>query len=95
MTVDLIALHAPIMVTRLGENETAKSGIIIIPDTAKEKPEENEVLDIGSLLAEEEQRVPLNARVSDKSLFGEAAGNDIQIDDQGYLILRGRKPRKA
>ncbi len=82
MTVDLIALPAPIMVTRLGENETAKSGIIIMP--AKEKqPEENEVLDIGDLLAEEEQRVP------------QSAGNDIQIDDQGYLILRGRNTRKA
>lgn len=82
MTEHLIALPAPIMVTQLEENESAKSGIIIIPNAAKEQPKENELLDIGGAQAEEEQRVPLDAKVGDRILLG------IQIDDEGYLIIR-------
>jgi co-chaperonin GroES (HSP10) len=73
------------MVTQLGENESAKSGIIIIPNAAKEQPKENELLDIGGVQAEKEQRVPLNAKVGDRILLG------IQIDDEGYLIIRKEK----
>ena len=80
MKQDLIALSAPMMVTQMGENETAKSGIIIIPHPAKEQLEEKEFLDIGFVLAENEQRFPLN--IGDQGLSG------IQIDDEGYLIVR-------
>ncbi|ERR1700732_1786087 len=82
MTEDLIVLPAPFMVTQMGENETAKSGIIIIPNAGKEQPEENAVLDIEAVLAEEEQRVPLDTKLGGRILTG------IQVDDEGYLIVR-------
>lgn len=82
MKQDLIALPAPFMVTQMGENETAKSGIIIIPHPAKEQLEGKELLDIGFVLVENEQRFPLNIKVDDQGLSG------IQIDDEGYLIVR-------
>jgi hypothetical protein len=80
MKQDLIALPAPILVTQMGENETAKNKIIIIPHAAKEQLEGEELLDIGFVLAENEQRLPPN--IDDQGLSG------IQIDDEGYLIVR-------
>jgi co-chaperonin GroES (HSP10) len=79
MTVDLTPLHAPIQATRSGEEETAKGDIISIPDTAKEKPEEDEVLDIQP---EGDQVRPLDAKEGHGILLG------IQIDDEGYLVIR-------
>jgi len=76
------------LVRRLEEKETAKGGIII-PDTAKEKPHEGEGNGaVGAGKIEKGQRVPLDVRVGDRILFGKYTGNDINIDDQEYLILR-------
>ncbi len=72
---------------RLEEKETAKGGIII-PDTAKEKPHEGEVMAIGAGKIEKGRRVPLDVKVGDRILFGKYTGNDIKINDQEYLILR-------
>jgi chaperonin GroES len=87
MTVNITPLHDRVLVRRLEEKETAKGGIII-PDTAKEKPQEGEVVAVGAGKMEKGQRVPLDVKVGDRILFGKYTGNDIKIDDQEYLILR-------
>jgi len=87
MTVNVTPLHDRVLVRRLEEKETAKGGIII-PDTAKEKPQEGEVMAIGAGKMEKGHRIPLDVKVGDRILFGKYTGNDIKIDDQEYLILR-------
>src|ERR1700726_4147405 len=87
MTVNVIPLHDRVLVRRLEEKETAKGGIII-PDTAKEKPHEGQVMAVGAGKVEKGKRVPLDVKVGDRILFGKYTGNDITIDDQEYLILR-------
>ena len=87
MPVNVTPLHDRVLVRRLEEKETAKGGIII-PDTAKEKPQEGEVMAIGAGKVEKGKRVPLDVRVGDRIFFGKYTGNDITIDDQEYLILR-------
>ena len=87
MTMNITPLHDRILVRRLEEKETAKGGIII-PDSAKEKPQEGEVVAIGAGKMEKGRRVPLDVKVGDRILFGKYTGNDIKIDDQEYLILR-------
>jgi chaperonin GroES len=87
MTVSITPLHDRVLVRRLEEKETAKGGIII-PDTAKEKPHEGEVIAVGAGKMEKGHRIPLDVKVGDRILFGKYTGNDITIDDQEYLILR-------
>src|SRR5438046_9563127 len=87
MTVNITPLHDRVLVRRLEEKEIAKGGIII-PDTAKEKPHEGEVIAIGAGKMEKGHRIPLDVKVGDRILFGKYTGNDINIDDQEYLILR-------
>ena len=87
MTVNVTPLHDRVLVRRLEEKETAKGGIII-PDSAKEKPQEGEVVAIGAGKMEKGRRVPLDVKVGDRILFGKYTGNDIKIHDQEYLILR-------
>jgi chaperonin GroES len=87
MTVNITPLHDRVLVRRLEEKETAKGGIII-PDTAKEKPQEGEVMAIGAGKMEKGHRIPLDVEVGDRILFGKYTGNDINIDDQEFLILR-------
>jgi chaperonin GroES len=88
MTVNVTPLHDRILVRRLEEKETAKGGIII-PDTAKEKPQEGEVIAVGAgKLNEKGSRIRLDVKPGDRILFGKYTGNDIKIDDQEYLILR-------
>ena len=87
MPLNVNPLHDRVVVRRLEEKETAKGGIII-PDTAKEKPHEGEVMAVGAGKIEKGKRVPLDVKVGDRILFGKYTGNDITIDDQEYLILR-------
>ena len=87
MPVNVTPLHDRVLVRRLEEKETAKGGIII-PDTAKEKPHEGEVMAVGAGKIEKGKRVPLDVKVGDRILFGKYTGNDILVDDQEYLILR-------
>ncbi len=87
MPVNVTLLHDRVLVRRLEEKEIAKGGIII-PDTAKEKPHEGEVMAIGAGKIEKGKRVPLDVKVGDRILFGKYTGNDITIDDQEFLILR-------
>lgn len=87
MTVHITPLHDRVLVRRLKEKETAKGGIII-PDTAKERPHEGEVMAVGAGKIEKGHRVPVDVKVGDRILFGKYTGNDIEIDGQEYLILR-------
>src|SRR6266699_4188569 len=87
MKVQITLIHDRVLVRRLEEKETAKGGIII-PNTAKEKPQEGEVIAVGTGKIEKGQRIPLDVKVGDRILFGRYTGNDINIDDQEYLILR-------
>jgi chaperonin GroES len=86
-TVNVVPLHDRILVKRLEAREVAKSGIII-PDTAKEKPQEGEVMAVGSGKIEKGQRIPVDVKVGDRILFGKYTGSDITIDGQEFLILR-------
>jgi chaperonin GroES len=87
MSVNIIPLHDRVLVRRLEPEETAKGGIII-PDTAKEKPHEGEVVAVGNGKLEKGRRIPLDVKAGDRILFGKYTGNDIKIDGQEYLILR-------
>jgi chaperonin GroES len=87
MTMNITPLHDRVLVRRLEKEETARGGIII-PDTAKEKPQEGEVVAIGAGRREKGHLIPLDVKVGDRILFGKYTGNDIKIDDQEYLIFR-------
>jgi chaperonin GroES len=87
MATQVTPLHDRVLVRRLEEKETAKGGIII-PDTAKEKPQEGEVIAVGAGKIENGKRIPLDVKAGDRILFGKYTGSDIKINDQEYLILR-------
>jgi chaperonin GroES len=81
-------LHDRLVVRRIEEKETAKGGIII-PDTAKEKPQEGQILAIGNgKILESGTKVALDVKVGDKILFGKYSGTEIKIDGEDLLILR-------
>ena len=81
-------LHDRILVKRVEEKETVKGGIII-PDSAKEKPQEGTVIAVGAgKLDEDGKRIPLEVKAGDKVLFGKYSGNEIKIDDVEHVILR-------
>jgi chaperonin GroES len=87
MAVNITPLHDRVIVKRIEEKESVKGGIII-PDTAKEKPQEGEVVAVGSGKREKGELIPLDVKVGDRILFGKYSGNEIKIDDQEYLILK-------
>jgi chaperonin GroES len=87
MAVNVTPLHDRVLVKRIEEKETVKGGIII-PDSAKEKPQEGEVIAVGAGKIEKGERVPLDVKAGDRILFGKYSGTEIKLDDQEYLILR-------
>jgi chaperonin GroES len=88
MAVNITPLHDRVLVKRLEEKESVKGGIII-PDSAKEKPQEGEVVAVGAgKLNEKGDRIALDVKVGDRILFGKYSGNDIKIDDEEYMILK-------
>ena len=81
-------LHDRILIKRIEEKETVKGGIII-PDTAKEKPQEGEVVAVGKGKKTEDGKViPVDVKAGDRILFGKYSGAEIKMDNQEYLILR-------
>ena len=81
-------LHDRILIKRIEEKETAKGGIII-PDTAKEKPQEGEVISVGNGKKTEEGNViALDVKAGDRILFAKYSGAEIKLDNNEYLILR-------
>ena len=81
-------LHDRVIVKRVKEEEKTKGGIII-PDTAKEKPQEAEVIAVGpGKLSDEGKRSPMDVQTGDRVLMGKYSGSEIKIDDEDYVILR-------
>jgi chaperonin GroES len=81
-------LHDRLLVERLAEKEVKKGGIII-PDTAKEKPQEAKVIAVGTgKVTDEGKKIPLGVKAGDKILFGKYSGSEVKIDDKEYLIMR-------
>ena len=81
-------LHDRVVVRRLESEERTKGGIII-PDTAKEKPQEGEVVAVGpGKVTEDGKRQPMEVKVGDKILFGKYSGSEVKLGDEEYLIMR-------
>ena len=81
-------LHDRILVERLEEKEVKKGGIII-PDTAKEKPQEGKVIAAGNgKVGDDGKKIPLDVKAGNKILFGKYSGSEVKIDDKEYLIMR-------
>jgi chaperonin GroES len=88
VTTTFTPLHDRILVRRLEETETVRGGIII-PDSAKEKPQEGEVISVGKGKSNDEGKVfPLDVKAGDRILFGKYSGTEIKIDGEEYLIMR-------
>jgi chaperonin GroES len=86
--MDLRPLHDRIMVKRLEEQEQMRGGIII-PDSAKEKPQQASVVAVGNgKMLENGKRVPVEVKAGDRILFGKYSGSEIKIEGEEYLILK-------
>jgi len=86
--INVRPLHDRILIKRIEEGETVKGGIII-PDTAKEKPQEGEVIAVGTGRKEKDGKIiPLDVKPGDRILFGKYSGTDIRIAEEEYLIVR-------
>jgi len=86
--MNLTPLHDRIIVKPAKAEEVTKGGIII-PDTAKEKPMQGEVVAVGKgRVADDGKLIPMNLKVGDKVLYGKYAGTEVNIDGEEYLIMR-------
>ncbi len=86
--VDIRPLHDRVLVKRIETQEQVRGGIII-PDTAKEKPQEAEVIAVGpGKLLEDGKRSPMDVKTGDRVLMGKYSGSEIKLNDQDYVILR-------
>jgi chaperonin GroES len=85
--MNLRPLHDKIIVKRIDAPQTTKGGIVI-PDTAKEKPQEGEVIAVGKgRILEDGKVIPLEVKKGDRILFGKYGGNEVKIDGEEYIIL--------
>jgi chaperonin GroES len=88
MAAKLTPLHDRILIRRIDEGETVRGGIII-PDSAKEKPQEGEVIAVGKGKSNNKGEVfPLDVKEGDRILFGKYSGTEVKIDDEEYVIMR-------
>ena len=88
MNVNVRPLHDRLIVQRLEEGEQ-KVGGIIIPDTAKEKPQQGKVIAAGNGKSKDDgKRIPLDVKTGDKILFGKYSGQEIKLNGEEYLIMR-------
>jgi chaperonin GroES len=88
MAVSIRPLNDRIIVRRMEEQEQMRGGLYI-PDTAKEKPQEGEVLAVGNgKLLDNGQRIAIDLKAGDRILFGKYSGTEIKLDGEEYLILR-------
>jgi chaperonin GroES len=77
------------VVIRRVEEESKTKGGIIIPDTAKEKPQEGEVIAVGPGARDEDgKRIPIDVKVGDRILFGKWSGSEVKLDDEDLLIMK-------
>jgi chaperonin GroES len=88
MATKFTPLHDRILIRRIEEGESTRGGIII-PDTAKDKPQEGEVVSVGKGKINEEGKVrPLDVKEGDRILFGKYAGTEIKLDGEEFVIMR-------
>ena len=88
MATTIRPLHDRVIIKRLDEEAQVRGGIII-PDTAKEKPQQGEVIAAGEgKFREDGTRQPLDVKAGDRVLFGKYSGSEVKIDDEEYLIMR-------
>ncbi|OGQ78038.1 MAG: co-chaperone GroES [Deltaproteobacteria bacterium RIFCSPLOWO2_12_FULL_60_19] len=87
MAVKIRPLHDRVIVRRIEEEEKTKGGIII-PDTAKEKPQEGRVIAVGAGKREDGELIPLDVKAGDKILFGKYSGAEIKVNGEEHLIMR-------
>lgn len=88
MAVNIKPLHDRVIVRRIEEGEQVRGGIII-PDTAKEKPQEGEIVAAGDgKYRDDGTRQTLDVRVGDRVLFGKYSGSEVKIDGEDFLIMR-------
>ena len=87
-TINIKPLADRVLAKRLDEAEEQKVGGIIIPDTAKEKPQEAEIVAVGPGRVEDGERIDLEVSVGDKVLIGKYSGTEVKIEGEEYLIMR-------
>ena len=81
-------LHDRMLVKRVAEQDTRRGGIII-PDTAKEKPQEGKVISVGNgKVTDEGKKIALDVKAGDRILFGKYSGNEVKIEGEEYVIFR-------
>jgi chaperonin GroES len=81
-------LHDRILIQRIEETEVRRGGLII-PDSAKEKPQEGKVLAVGKgTVSEDGKKIPLDVKAGDRVLFGKYSGNEVTLNGQEYLIMK-------
>ncbi len=89
MGMKIRPLHDRVLVKRIEEGEEKTRGGIIIPDTAKEKPQQGKVIAVGKgKVGDDGKVIPLDVKAGDTILFGKYAGSDIKIDGVEHMILR-------
>lgn len=85
----VIPLHDRVLLKRLEEEQEVKKGGIIIPDTAKEKPQEADVIEVGKgRVSEDGKVVPLDVKKGDKVLIGKFSGTEVMVGDVEHIIVR-------
>ncbi len=88
MKTTLRPLHDRVLVKRLDEQDE-KHGSLIIPDTAKEKPQEGKIIAVGTgRVTDDGKTLPLAVKQGDRILFGKYSGNEVRLDGQEYLIMK-------
>lgn len=88
MAISIRPLHDRILAKRIEEKEQVRGGIII-PDTAKEKPLEAEIIAVGNgKVTEDGKTIPLDVKVGDRVLIGKYSGTEVKLEDVEYIILR-------
>jgi chaperonin GroES len=89
MAIKVRPLHDRIIVLRLDEDDEQQVGSIIIPDTAKEKPQQGKVVAVGTgKVKEDGGLVPMDVKEGDTILFGKYSGQEIKLDGEEFLIMR-------
>ena len=89
MAIKIRPLQDRVIVKRIEEEAEKTKGGIIIPDTAKEKPQEGKVIAVGAgKMTDDGKRLALDVKAGDKILFGKYSGSEVKIDDEEYLIMK-------
>jgi chaperonin GroES len=89
MSAKVRPLHDRVLVKRLEEEDQKTSGGIIIPDTAREKPQKGEIVSVGEgKIGDDGKRIKLDVKAGDRILFGKYSGNEIKVNGTEYMIMR-------